>query len=89
MQKVYARINVPWGLDGAWSVGDPNVPAGYFVAFSPTADYPEDTYSVQLWGNWTSIDYQSSFNVGQVIELVVSGDPGPIVNPSVIFSRPV
>jgi len=85
---VYARINVPWGFNEAWTVGDLDQAASYFSAGGPSSGYQTDPYAITLWENWHSEDSAQPYQVGEVVELTPAGSIVPIDNPTVIFTKP-
>jgi len=65
--KVYARINTPWGFGEGWGVDQPESSSIYCLG--PNEESPEDSYAINLWFIFTSNDYEQPFTAGQVIEL--------------------
>lgn len=83
---VYARVNVPWGVDGDWSIDGPGE-ANTISCGGPTSDYPDDKYYITLWVDWSSADYDQPFNPGQIVPL--NTIPGQVVNnPRTVFNKP-
>ena len=85
---VYARVNVPWGIDEGWETGGSLQPASAFIAGAPTAEYPDDPYSMGVWVSWVSADYVLPFEPGQVVALTPYESTVPVASPTVVFSRP-
>lgn len=86
---MYARINVPWGLNGKWSVGTGAVTGSNFDANGPTNGQPGDPYSICLWLGWYSTESKNPYNAGDVVRLdYKEGDVKPVENPTVIFTKP-
>ena len=85
--KVYARINVPWGFGEDWSVGQTK--SSVLICGGPSEKYPEDTYYITLWYDMVSDDYYQPFTVGQVVELnALFGDVGDVTNYQKVFTKP-
>ena len=84
---VYARVNVPWGVDGGWQIFSPDVPGSCIACISPF-DVPGDPYLINLWIDFQSDDYSGPFTAGQVVE--INGDESmlPVSNPTVVFTKP-
>lgn len=55
-----------------------------FRLITPDLEYPEDPYSMNLYIDWWSSDYNNPFTAGMVIECI-NGDPYPI-EPDMLFS---
>lgn len=62
-EYLYARINVPWGINESWAIGND------LVCFGPSTENPDDPYYVVFQNNFDSGDIETPFTAGQVITL--------------------
>ena len=88
--KVYARVNVPWGFDGGWTVGDSSNPGNYLIFATPTTEYPDNLYYIHAWKNFTSGDDTQPFTQGQIVELnwKTQGASIDVTNYQKVFTNP-
>lgn len=87
VDTVYVRINVPWnGLDEGWSIRGGQGFGGYFSAYGPSTESPDDPIEYDLWVDFRPSEY-GPYTEGQVIATVFS-DPVDITGFSTIFSKP-
>lgn len=83
-ETLYARINVPWGLDGSWvgTAGNYQLDCG-----APAEGYETEPYGILLnrigeVDGFASSDYDRAFTAGEIV--VLNGGPldfdgGPLV----------
>lgn len=62
-EDLYARINVPWGLDEAW--GDPQT----LYCNGPSTEDPDTEYNVIFLIDFSAMDSETPFTAGQVLRL--------------------
>lgn len=84
---VYARINVPWGMNEFWMINEGET-GNIIFCQGPEEEYPNDPYVVTLWIDFTSSNYENEFTAGQVIEINGGAKNLPVTDPTVIFRKP-
>lgn len=81
VNKVYARVNEPWGENEEWSVSN------NFLAAAPSTEYPDDPYRMVYYSDFMSGDFDVPYETGQVIELACEGSID-VTNFNKVFSKP-
>lgn len=86
VNKVYARVNKPWGENEAWSIGSRI--GNSFTAIGPNEEYPSDLYGIIAYADFASNDSEVPFEVGQVVKCSHGIDSIDVTDFDKVFSKP-
>ncbi len=83
VDRVYVRVNVPWGFGEGWTDGE-------LEARAPDSEFPDDPYWILYDMDIVSNNsHNEPFTAGQVVELNYDApDPIDITDFQKVFSRP-
>lgn len=83
LSTVYARVNNPW--ESPFSIGNGSVWQNSMSATAPTAQSPNNKYSLSIWVDFTSEEF-NSIQAGQIIPCSNGSTAEDVTNAQKIFN---
>lgn len=86
VDKVYARINRPWGFNESCFIGN----GGNSINLNgPSQEYPDNPYNIFIYSDFISLDKSTPFTAGQVVECSIDtemADPYDVTGYDKVFT---
>lgn len=84
LQTVYARVNRTFAINQATEYGSPDNWKEYCSVFTPSTEYPDDSYGVLVWIDWNGT--ADALQSGDVIECVNATGAADVTDCTKVFS---